>query len=58
MKVVIDTNVLLVSISERSKHHWLYQALLDQKFNACVTNDLHLGVNNFEIASLQKRRVR
>lgn len=29
MKVVIDTNILLVSISRRSPFHWIFQRLLD-----------------------------
>lgn len=40
MKFVIDTNVLLVSISSKSKHHWLYQALLDEVFVLSITNDI------------------
>ena len=40
MKVVLDTNVLLVSISDRPKHHWLYKALIQQKFDLCVTNEI------------------
>ena len=30
-KVVLDTNVLLVSISKRSKLHWVFRALLDDE---------------------------
>lgn len=40
MKLVIDTNVLLVSISTKSVHHWLYQALIDEVFILCITNDI------------------
>ena len=32
LKVVIDTNVLLVSISTKSKYHWLFKAIVEQKF--------------------------
>jgi putative PIN family toxin of toxin-antitoxin system len=38
--VVIDTNVLLVSISDRSKHHWLYKAVIDKKIQIAFTNDI------------------
>jgi putative PIN family toxin of toxin-antitoxin system len=38
--VVIDTNVLLVSISGRSKHHWLYSAVIDKKIQIAFTNDI------------------
>ncbi len=40
MKIVLDTNVFLVSVSDRSKYHWLYQALLKQKFQLYVTKSL------------------
>jgi uncharacterized protein len=57
-RVVIDTNVLLVSISERSKLHWIFQGLLTKKYVLCVTTDIldeyaeiieqHLGVEASE----------
>lgn len=40
MRIVLDTNVLLVSVSDRSKHHWVYQALLEQQFELAVTNSI------------------
>ncbi len=40
MKVVIDTNVLLVSISPRSESNWLWQALLNEQFEVCVTTEI------------------
>ena len=36
--VVIDTNVLLVSTSSRSKYHWLYQFLLRGDFRLAITS--------------------
>ena len=33
MKVVIDTNVLLVSISQRSSWHWLFSAIIEKKLD-------------------------
>jgi putative PIN family toxin of toxin-antitoxin system len=38
--VIIDTNVLLVSISDRSKQHWLYKAIIDKKIQIAFTNDI------------------
>ncbi len=38
--VLIDTNVLLVSISSRSKYHWLYQAIIDGKFDIAVNQEI------------------
>ena len=40
LTVLLDTNVLLVSISSRSKYHWLYQAILNKKFNLAVTSEI------------------
>jgi putative PIN family toxin of toxin-antitoxin system len=39
-KVVIDTNVLLVSISDRSKLHWVFEYLIAKKYYLCVTADI------------------
>lgn len=40
LKVVIDTNVLLVSISSRSQYHWLFQGLLKNEFQIVITNEI------------------
>ena len=40
MKVVIDTNILWVSISRKSKTHWVYENLLKGNFILCVTTDI------------------
>jgi putative PIN family toxin of toxin-antitoxin system len=40
MRVVIDTNVLLVIISPRSPFNWLWQALLAGSFELGVTTDI------------------
>ncbi len=40
--VVIDTNILLVSVSSRSKYHWLYKTLIEGKFQLAVTQDILL----------------
>jgi putative PIN family toxin of toxin-antitoxin system len=55
MRLVIDTNVLLVSISRNSRYHWLFQHLLSGNFTLCVTSDIlleyeeiigeHMGTN-------------
>jgi putative PIN family toxin of toxin-antitoxin system len=38
--IVIDTNVLLVSISSRSKYHWLYRLVLDKKIQIAFSQDI------------------
>ena len=40
MKVVIDTNVLWVSVSRRSASHWIFEAILDGSLTICVTTDI------------------
>ncbi|MBI5476169.1 MAG: hypothetical protein HY964_05460 [Ignavibacteriales bacterium] len=49
LKVVLDTNVLLVSISSKSKYHRIYDKLVadDNKFADCTINsNSHLLVTN------------
>jgi uncharacterized protein len=40
VKIVIDTNVMLVCISQKSSLHWIWQALVTQRFTLCVTTDI------------------
>lgn len=42
MKIVVDTNVLLVSISRKSPFNWIFQELLNRKYILCVTTDILL----------------
>lgn len=42
MKIVLDTNILLVSISRRSQTNWIFQMLLDEEIVLCVTTDILL----------------
>lgn len=38
--MVVDTNVLLVSISDRSVFHWLYRGILSGHFDLAVTTEI------------------
>lgn len=40
MRIVLDTNILLVSYSDRSTSHWIVQALKNQKFEMSYTTEL------------------
>ncbi|TAH01561.1 MAG: PIN domain-containing protein [Sphingobacteriales bacterium] len=40
LRVVLDTNVLVASISRKSPHFWIWESLLNSKFNLCVTTDI------------------
>ena len=39
-RVVIDTNVMLIAVSKKSKDHWIIKALFDEKYELCVTTDI------------------
>lgn len=45
MRIVVDTNCMLVSISRNSKYNWLFQALVDKEFDLCISNEI---VNEYE----------
>lgn len=40
MKIVLDTNVLLTSISERSSIHSIFAWFIEDKYSLCVTNEI------------------
>ena len=40
LNIVLDTNVLLVSISEFSKYHWLFRYIIDKQFNLHLTIEI------------------
>jgi len=40
VRVALDTNVLLVSVSSRSKYHWIFQALLAGEFELILSNEI------------------
>ena len=42
MKVVIDTNVLVSTLSSRSVYHWLITALFNLKFDVFITEEILL----------------
>ena len=42
MRVVLDTNILLVCFSAKSSLHWIWQGLLENRFTLCVTTDILL----------------
>jgi uncharacterized protein len=42
MKIVLDTNVLLVAISKKSIFHPIYEALLDKRYSLFITTQILL----------------
>ncbi len=42
MRIVIDTNVFVASLSSRSPFHWLIEALMDEVFDLYVSTEVLL----------------
>lgn len=42
LRVVIDTNILLVSISDRSPHHWIFEDLRRGLYSLLVSTEIAL----------------
>ena len=42
MRIVLDTNILLTIFSNRSKNHWIWLALTENKYTLCITHDILL----------------
>jgi len=40
MRAVIDTNVLLTSISTKSAYHWLFKSIQENRFEIAFTTDI------------------
>jgi uncharacterized protein len=40
MKIVLDTNVLLVSISDRSRYHLIFKSFLESNYSLCLTTEI------------------
>ena len=53
-RVVLDTNVLLVSVSDRSPLHWVYRALTNRSVDVCLSTEIALEYD--EILSGQMGR--
>ncbi len=42
IKVVIDTNVLVSTLSSRSVYHWLIEQLLNEQYELHITDEIML----------------
>ncbi len=45
LRIVVDTNALLVAIPSYSKYHWLYKAIIDKELDVFITNEI---LNEYE----------
>ncbi len=39
-RIILDTNVLLISISSRSRFHWIFRDLLAGRFDLLISNEI------------------
>lgn len=42
MLLVVDTNIFVSALSAASPNHWIIEALLDEQFEICVSQDILL----------------
>jgi uncharacterized protein len=40
MRIVLDTNILLVAVSDKSPLHLIFRAFIDRKYSICVTTEI------------------
>jgi predicted nucleic acid-binding protein len=40
LRLVIDTNVFLVSLAKKYKYYWLFEAIMQGAFDFCVSNEI------------------
>jgi len=50
--IVLDTNILLVSISSKSKYHWIFSNLIKHYYQLYVTNEILLEYEEIITARL------
>jgi putative PIN family toxin of toxin-antitoxin system len=42
LKIVLDTNVFLVTLPSHHSYHWVFQAVLNDKFDLCISTEILL----------------
>lgn len=42
LRLVLDTNVFLVALAPQYRYHWIYQGILRDKFDLCVSTEILL----------------
>ena len=40
VKLVIDTNVFLVSLAQKFRLHWIFESLVNGGYDLCISNDI------------------
>ncbi|GAB3723617.1 putative toxin-antitoxin system toxin component, PIN family [Spirosoma lituiforme] len=42
LRLVLDTNVFLVSLAPQYKYHWIYECIIQDKFDLCLSTEILL----------------
>ncbi len=40
LRIVLDTNVLIASISQKSPYHWVWKAFVEGKYELCISTEI------------------
>jgi len=56
-RIVLDTNVFLVSIGQKSKYHWIFKALLERKYSLIVTTPILLEYYEYRFYCTEISRI-
>ncbi|HEY9000406.1 MAG TPA: putative toxin-antitoxin system toxin component, PIN family [Mucilaginibacter sp.] len=40
LRLILDTNIFLVSLAPNFKYHWIYQSLLQNKYDLILSNEI------------------
>ena len=40
LRLILDTNIFLVSLAPNYKYHWIYKAIIHNKFDLVVSNEI------------------
>lgn len=40
LRLILDTNIFLVSLASHYKYNWIYQSLLNNKFELAISNEI------------------
>jgi len=39
-RLILDTNIFLVSLAPNFKYHWIYQSLIQNKYDLVLSNEI------------------
>lgn len=56
-RIVLDTNVFLVSLAPQYKYHWIYEYVIQGKFELCLTTEILLEYEEIVCARYGLERI-